>query len=168
MIVKPGLLGAGCCDYTDEDEPAVVCRTAENAEVRDGMEKSVYSLELAPEMDAVYSLEELAPEMDAVAAGSEEGLEQEEVARTLQVKLEEQGPQQEDLKEAALMLQVEKVEEQGPEQETLKEAALTLQVEKVEDHLRALEYIVFAVSKNTYESDSFGVASVASILHAST
>ena len=35
---------------------------------------------------------------------------------------------------------MEKVEEQGVEQEALKEAALTLQVEKVEDHLRALEY----------------------------
>jgi hypothetical protein len=154
VIMKPDLLGAGCYEYSDEDEPVVVCRTAANAEVRDGMEKNV------------YSLEELAPEMDAVAAESEEGLEQEKVVPALQVKVEEQGPQQEDLKEAALMLQVEKAEEQGPEQETLKEAALTLQVEKVEDHLRALEYIAFAVSKNTYESDSFGVASVASIPHA--
>ena len=91
----------------------------------------------------VYSLEELTLEMDTVAAGSEEGLEQ-KVARALQAK----------------------VEEQGPEQEALKEAALTLQVEKVEDHLRALEYIACAVSKSTYESYSFGVASVASILHA--
>ena len=139
--------------YTDEYEPAVVCRTAENAEVRDRMENNA------------YLLEELVLEMDVVGAGSDQGLEQEKVAYALWVKVEEQRLQQENLKEVVLMLQVEKVEEQGLEQEALKEAVLTLQVEKVEDHLRALEYIAFAVSKNTYESDSFGVASIASILH---
>jgi len=130
--MKPDLLGAGCYEYTDEYEAAVACCTAENAKMRKGMENNA------------YLLEELALGMDAVAAGSEQGLEQEKVAQALQVK----------------------VEEQGPEQEDLKEAALTLQVEKVEIHLRAHEYIAFAASKNTYESDSFEVSSVASTLHA--
>ena len=126
--MKSNLLGAGCYEYTDKYEPVVVCRTAENLEVRDGMENNV------------YLLEELVLEMDVVGAGSEQGLEQEKVAWALQVKVKEQGPQQENLKEVMLMLQVEKVEEQGVEQEALKEAALMLQVEKVEDHSRALEY----------------------------
>ena len=126
--MKSNLLGTGCYEYTDEYEPVVVCCTAENLEVRDGMENNA------------YSLEELVLEMDAVGAGSEQGVEQEKVAWALQVKVEEQGPQQGNLKEVMLMLQVEKVEEQGVEQEALKEAAPTLQVEKVEDHLRVLEY----------------------------
>jgi hypothetical protein len=63
----------------------------------------------------VYSLEELALEMDVVAARSEEGPEREKVAQALQVNVEEGGSQQEDLKEAAPMLQVEKAEEQGPQ-----------------------------------------------------
>ena len=63
----------------------------------------------------VYSLEELALEMDVVAARSEEGLEREKGAQALQVKVEEGGSQQEDLKEAVPMLQVEKAEEQGPQ-----------------------------------------------------
>ena len=114
---------------TDEYEPAVVCCTAENVEVRDRMENNA------------YLLEELVLEMDVVGAGSDQGLEQEKVAYALWVKVEEQRLQQENLKEVVLMLQVEKVEEQGLEQEALKEAVLMLQGEKVEDHLRVLEYI---------------------------
>jgi hypothetical protein len=61
-IMKLEVLGAGCYEYTDEDEPAVY-HAAENVEVRDGVEKKV------------RSPEKIVPEMDVLVLGSENGVE---------------------------------------------------------------------------------------------
>jgi hypothetical protein len=122
--MKADLLGTGFCEYTDEGEAAVVYHAAENAEVRDGVEKKM------------LSLEEMALEMDVLVEGVENDARKKAAwTQTLQ----QLGP------------------EEGPEQEALKKVGPTLQVEKAEDHL---EYIAFAINKNTYVSDSFGVASI--------
>jgi hypothetical protein len=133
-IMKLEVLGAGCYEYTDEDEPVMVYHVAENVEVRDGVDQKV------------RSLEKIVPAMDVLVSGSEDGMEKDalkEAAWTLQQLEPEEGPEQEALKKAAPTLQVEKAED--PEHEALKKAALTSQVEKAEDHLGA--------------SDSFGVVS---------
>ena len=101
-IMKLDMLGAGCYGYTDEDKPAVVYHGVGNVEVKDGMEKNVCSLELAPEMDVMVS-------------GSEEGLQQDVLVKMVWMleveKVKEEALEQEALKEAALTLQVEKVED---------------------------------------------------------
>ena len=62
-IMKLEVLGAGCYEYTDEDEPAVVYHAAENVEVRDGVEKKV------------HLPEKIVPEMDMLVLRSEDGVE---------------------------------------------------------------------------------------------
>ena len=99
--MKLDMLGADCYGYTDKDEPVVVHHSAGNVEVKDGMEKNVCLLELAPEMDVVVS-------------GSEEGLQQDalvKMVQMLEVEKVEEALEQEALKEVVLMLQVEKVED---------------------------------------------------------
>ena len=138
----------GTLSYTDEDKAV-----SENVNVGGRMEKNA------------HPLGELAMEMDTVVSRSEEGLEQdalEKVAWTFQVELVEEGHEQEVLKKAAVARTLQELGE-GSEQEALKQAVLRLQLEKVKDHLRALEHIALVISKSTYESDLFGVAST---LHA--